>query len=433
MLYRIGSIADSNAKLYTKCNLRWSNDAINILGFDLYRQDLDLNVDMVIDKLKAISRLWYNRQLTLMGKVLVINTLMKSLFAYKFQLLHHVNNSKFEKIDREIENFLWNGKRPKLPLNILRQPKDMGGLGLANLRLKHQALLLKWAKLGTTNRTVKKLAEYFLKVDNLELILRSNMNQTDSINYFGKSGFWAEFMRTWCHFNYHEPQSKDKALEQMVWWNSMICSNDIMLVNKKAIQAGLILVEHIWDEDSANWYPYDYICRKYDSCITWLDYRTLTEAIPKYWKFLLKTDECVDGTELIRDIIEKKTFTQLVYRKILTNNCALSASANKWVKLLQEIFDYDTHKMAFTNLYRITNITKLRNFQYRLLHNKIFCNNILYHWKIVTTQECDFCDEKQDIIHLLFKCEYANRLWKAIERYLQKSNIKTEITIENIQ
>ena len=92
----------------------------------------------------------------------------------------------------------------------------MGGLGLAHLRLKHQALLLKWAKLGTTNRTVKKLAEYFLKVDNLELILRSNMNQTDSINYFGKSGFWAEFMRTWCHFNYHEPQSKDKALEQMV-------------------------------------------------------------------------------------------------------------------------------------------------------------------------------------------------------------------------
>ena len=59
-------------------------------------------------------------------------------------------------------------------------------------------------------------------------------------------------------------------------------------------------------------------------------------------------------------------------------------------------------KRHFKNI-KIT--VKLRNFQYRLLHNKIFCNDILVHWHKVESNVCNLCNlEEQSIIHLLCLC-----------------------------
>ena len=81
------------------------------------------------------------------------------------------------------------------------------------------------------------------------------------------------------------------------------------------------------------------------------------------------------------------------------------------IKQIKPNFNCSSHRQAFANIYKTTNIIKLRNFQYRLLHNKIFCNNILYHWKIKNSQNCDYCEHKQDIVHLLFDCIVTKRFW----------------------
>ena len=40
-----------------------------------------------IAKMENVVNLWFNRQLALMGKVLLVNTLMSSLFTYKMSVL----------------------------------------------------------------------------------------------------------------------------------------------------------------------------------------------------------------------------------------------------------------------------------------------------------------------------------------------------------
>ena len=109
-LYRIGSIANTNAKLYTKKQLRWSNDVINTLGFNLYHNNFDENLNQVIIKLKTVAKLWYYRHLILMGKVMVINTLLYLILIYRLQFLHWVSDEKFDDIEECIKNFLWHGK-----------------------------------------------------------------------------------------------------------------------------------------------------------------------------------------------------------------------------------------------------------------------------------------------------------------------------------
>ena len=144
-LYRIGSIADTEAKCYTIRQVQWTNEAINTLGITLYsHKDSSRNLEEAFDKLKVVCKMWYYRSLTLVGKVLIINTLMSSLFVYKFQCIANIPDSMFEAYERIIIDFLWEGKKAKIPLSVLYCDQSKGGLKLCNIKLKHTSLLCKW-------------------------------------------------------------------------------------------------------------------------------------------------------------------------------------------------------------------------------------------------------------------------------------------------
>ena len=74
-----------------------------------------------------------------MVKVLIINTLISSLFIYKMQVLPFLPSKLIKQIEMEFEKFIWNGRKPKIPLKILMNSKEDGGLALINLSLKDMA------------------------------------------------------------------------------------------------------------------------------------------------------------------------------------------------------------------------------------------------------------------------------------------------------
>lgn len=61
-VYRVGSLAGTNAKIYTCKPLAWTNDPINILGVvvsnDMHVQNE--NYSVILDKVKTITELWCN-------------------------------------------------------------------------------------------------------------------------------------------------------------------------------------------------------------------------------------------------------------------------------------------------------------------------------------------------------------------------------------
>ena len=119
-------------------------------------------------------------------------------------------------------------------------------------------------------------------------------------------------------------------------------------------------------------------------------YKGIINAIPKYWKFALKTEGLLD------DSISK--YEQLVSRNKVSNVI---------YKELQE-----TDKIS---------IKCCQDFQRRLLLNKIFCNDLLVHWNKVESNICNLCKiEKQTIIHLFIECTYSKRLWKAFSEVMNE-------------
>ena len=81
-VYRLGSLRNSDAIFYTTKQLIWTNDSINVLGIEIDHNSVNMlkhNYDTIIDKVKLIFQSWHNRELSLLGKTMLINAMVGSL------------------------------------------------------------------------------------------------------------------------------------------------------------------------------------------------------------------------------------------------------------------------------------------------------------------------------------------------------------------
>ena len=107
-IYRLGSVRHTNAKLVTQKELAWTNEPVNILGIWIdHNVDrmLELNYYPLLEKAKKIMGLWSNRQLSLIGKIEVVNTLIMSLFTYRMTVLPNIPENFVKQLESEISNF----------------------------------------------------------------------------------------------------------------------------------------------------------------------------------------------------------------------------------------------------------------------------------------------------------------------------------------
>ena len=58
---------------------------------------------------------------------------------------------------------------------------------------------------------------------------------------------------------------------------------------------------------------------------------------------------------------------------------------------------------------------KLRNFQYRLLLNKVVTNVDLNTWKIKSSPKCTFCEQQDETsTYLMYSCPYTSKIYEYI-------------------
>ena len=152
-VYRIGSLKNTNARLYTQKPLIWTNEPINILGVWIDHSEqrmIDLNYETLLSKSENILRKWSNRNLSLVGKLQVINSLVASLYVYIMTVIPSLPTDVLNKIENMFHKYIWKGKS-KIPKEILELNKKEGGLGLTNMTNKDKSL--KFRGLNISMRT----------------------------------------------------------------------------------------------------------------------------------------------------------------------------------------------------------------------------------------------------------------------------------------
>ena len=277
-MYRIGSLRHSNASLYDIDSVKWSNEDINVLGVTVAHEDIvRKNYWPTIQKVKEVLNAWYNRGLSLMGKIQVVNTLVASLFVYKMMVLPEIPSYIVKTIDNLIREFLWNGKKSKIAYNILQNQKKDGGLQLVNIKLKDKALKATWPKILHDEKEYASIVYSGMRCSELqEDLWRCSINPKDVGRMRIKSQFWEDTLTSWSEYNYYR---NVRIENQIIWYNSKIKINQKLVMWRDVWSKGLKYVHQLF-------YNQEFISgprAKELFGLTTLRYNSLKVALPREW------------------------------------------------------------------------------------------------------------------------------------------------------
>lgn len=154
--------------------------------------------------MRRVCDIWKRRGLTLMGKIMIINSLCASLFVYKLQVLPQLTRNYVLQFTQIVQEFLWNGGRSKIAIDKLCNAREYGGLKLINIFCKDQALKCQWIAKAKEFNSIKILSQIFLPAIGQDFWL-TNIKPTE-IHQIIKNEFWASVAKSWFGINHFSPE-----------------------------------------------------------------------------------------------------------------------------------------------------------------------------------------------------------------------------------
>ena len=268
------------------------------------------------------------RDLSLLGKILVCNSLVVSLFVYKMNILPLLDENYYRKYDGLMQNFIWEGKHPKISLSILQGNKEQGGLGLIDLRTKDKALKINWITQMKNNPLIEALASQALVNEVGTIFWEANLAISDLKEKDKNWKFWFDVRATWSALTFGEPISKNQVKSQIIWLNSKIRINNEPVKWRNWIQAGIIRIEDCLEEN--NFLSQRRLCQKYDTNIHFTEYFGLIQSIPKEWKRWLKETGGPDFRDWCKEYTSLGSVVKIAYKQLNEKKDLLERVVKKW-------------------------------------------------------------------------------------------------------
>ena len=371
----------------------------------------------LLEKAENILASWINRNLSLFGKILVINTLVASLFIYRMSTLPLMDTRVCSKLDSIFTHFLWDGKKPKISLRVLKMSKKKGGAGLVHVQKRDKAIKISWVKILIEDNKMANLAYAFFSPVLQHDIWRCNLKAEHVSGVFVMPNpFWSDMLHSWCQYNY---SADPRTASRFIWLNSLILVDCRPIMWNDCYQKGLKYVHQIFANGTI-------IGVKAAMELFGLDimrYNTLISALPKIWLQECKNNCRIEDSILYITTVSCNKPAQKVYRDLNNQTDICAETGKKWSgELKMDVQDIDFEKL-YRNIYVVTNNIKLRSFQYRFLHKALVLNIHLFHWGILDNNLCTFCGRhRETVTHLFWECTHVKQLWtdlsKLSEQYL---------------
>lgn len=437
---KIGPCRNTDAKFYTMKKLFWSPKSIRILGIYIHPDWTIMYHDNFIEMLDS----WSARTQTIMGKIIVINSLINTLFIHKFLALPSPLEGFFRIFRQMVTKYLWGDKPHKIAYTKLIQNYNKLGLKLVDLQIKDEALKAAWPA-RWANRPQGELDWFYQKLPLRDrCIWECNLDPRDVDREYklvkgDTSNVTISFLRAWCQIHYNPVlEENDEIMTTNLWGNSLICKGDRPIFETSLINSYIDKVLDIYDLTHCNFYTYQQVVEIFGMVINPLLYNTIVSAIPKLWKIVLKQgqyDEPIDKNSVYDTICEQKQCAKYIYWKILEKQHPYCIESKMiWEIKLECKIDGDSWMVLFPTFRKLIMPIKLQYFQYRVLIRKLTTKGMRAKWDQTVSSTCLLCNmERETIIHLLRECRKICTLWRNLEKCCKYySNINVKFTKQTI-
>ena len=165
-------------------------------------------------------------------------------------------------------------------------------------------------------------------------------------------------------------------------------------------------------------YGYDEICTLLNKRLNFVDYYSLKHSIPRKWRSGLK--DKLHKNEIVQqalvNLLKLQKTCRGVYQTFLKKLQVTRPNKQKWALVLGEDFNEGIWEHFYSVNFQSTIDSKLRSFQYKLLHRAIPTNKYLFQCKIKDSDLCYFCHETTESLeHLFWFCPKVRKFWNDVK------------------
>jgi len=152
-----------------------------------------------------------------------------------------------------------------------------------------------------------------------------------------------------------------------------------------------------------------------------LQYHSLLSAISSEWKKHVKQEQ--QATTVILPEIDKLR-CKAIYKLLI--NCQNLPPPTAEKRLIECGFVIHERQKIYSLPFLVTKEIKLSIFQYKIIHNLLYTNCILYKMKKVQDPYCPFCTNvEQTVGHLFVSCPIASSFWSDFSKWYHSVSKKT--------
>ena len=404
-------------------NLQISDEPVYALGVHFTYNIETSHKKNFLEKLGPLKKtlsIWSRRDISIYGKINIVKTLALSKLVFICSVMETPKNFAKE-VNNIVFDFIWKQKPPKIKKTTLIKKKLDGGLEMKDFVLFNKALKLTWIKrlCSDSDAPWKYIPKSFLSsVGGTELFkCNYDYNLLDLNNHLPE--FYKQIINYWQKIASTTPHSKNEVLSQIIWNNRFIMINKKMVYLPQWHEAGVKQISDLFDEYENRFLPFLSFCNKYALDCNFLQYHSLISAIPQRWKKLLHVN-FGDTTSPTPPICTLSCKT--LYEKLLLFEDLPPPTSEK------KLESYGTTKETLSKIYllpfKATKELKLAMFQYKIIHNILATNSLLYKMKKVASPFCPFCpSDSQTIQHLFISCTQVSSFWNKFQNwYMIESN-----------
>ena len=409
--------------------LTWSKPPINLLGISITENIDDLkkeNFTNRIESMSLLTRIWSGRNLSMKGKLVVINSLLIPKLIYPCTILD-VPTDTVKKVSNIIRDFFWNWKRPKIKVDVLVRKIENGGIKYPCLDCKIKSWKTLWAIRALKTEHLKplwtRIVDKLLPTGiSLTYLFKCKPNKKFLDTYCPDLPiFYKDIILNWSEINKDiKFKTKESIKQEPLWLNYNIIAGREPMYNPHAASHKILYIADVLNanEDFASNLELN---TKYHTNLTFLDTLKIRLTIPHEWKQILlgKTEE-IKTDELLHKKLHnyKKLKTNDIYWTLLEKNheCQkITTTQAYWQEKYN--LDIDDFKYFLLLPYKSTRRTTLQALQYKIIYKIINCNYWLHKITIIDSPKCRFCTQQETVEHFFYGCKITKEFWYAFQTW----------------
>ena len=426
----LGSNRNSNIKYLPHLQLQWNPDKFKILGI-WFTNDLndcvDLNYNEKFREILILYKIWLKRQLTPLGSVAILKSLILSKLTFLWILLPNPPDNMVQQIQNSVFEFVWNCKNDKVSRKTSTQSVEKGGLGIPDIRIYMDSLKLSWVKKAMTCNLPWK----YILIENCPLIQKLEHLGTQLPKSNRLNDFLTNLLDAYARFGQKiNVTNCDDALAEPIFYNNKIRIGNNCIYHDSWYNAGIRYVKDLIC-NNGNFLTFQAFNVKYN--VNGVNFFTHMQCVAAIRTFLRRESILVENSNsstvnaTVRVLFSCLKGSQKFYRILNSSNVKPNFSSTWEAKLVCTI-DWNT---IFYIVNRIKEV-KLKWFQMRIVQRILGTNVTLRCMNLRQNDNCSFCDrDRENITHLFLSCNIVKNFLEQVKTcFVQAGIIQRDFILE---